>query len=290
MLGATQPFISGAISKTNNLPESATVKEIYEGFILGHQLGIKAMAVFRNNSKPALALSFGEKDLRTLKRGEKEEMTSRRNAFEWEGTIGGKPIHIMTSEYADGRPGQIVFLSYKAGSVLGAHLQTAGILASKALKRGVGLEHVLDAWDQQDFEPKGLVTGHSFIKTAVSPLDLAAKILRLEYLGQTEVADNQEGLDLSQLHGARNGAFRTYARREVDEWDFESVMQDSETGGFVEAEGLLAAVKKSTKGRNGNNERGLVCVSCGSMMTQTAPNCYTCSNPSCRDKVGGCGI
>lgn len=290
MLGATQPFISGAISKTNNLPQDATVKDIYDGYLLGHQLGLKAIAVFRNNSKPALVLNFGEQSHRVLERGEKEELPPRRHAFEWEGNIGGTPIHIMTSEYEDGRPGQIVFLSYRAGSTLGANLQTAGVLASKALKRGVGLEDVLEAWDGQEFKPQGLVSGHPWIKTAASPLDLAAKLLRLEYLGQTDIADNQEGLELSKLHGAENGAFRTYARQGVDEWDFESVMKDPETGGFVEPTGLLAAVKKTTRGRALSNTRGLSCTACGNPMEQTAPNCYTCSNPGCRNKIGGCGM
>ncbi|MSR86082.1 vitamin B12-dependent ribonucleotide reductase [Candidatus Woesearchaeota archaeon] len=290
MLGATQPFISGAISKTNNLPESATVRDIYEGYLLGHELKLKAIAVFRNNSKPALVLNFGERSHKVLGRGEKEELPTRRRAFEWELRIGDTPLHIMTSEYEDGRPGQIVFLSYKAGSTLGANLQTAGVSASKALKRGVDLEDVLEAWDGQEFKPQGLVQGHPWIKTAASPLDLAAKILRLEYLGQTEVADNQEGLELGKLHGADNGAFRTYARKDVDEWNFDSVMKDSETGGFVEATGLLAAVKKSGKGRTLSNSRGLSCTACGNPMDQTAPNCYTCSNAGCRNKIGGCGM
>src|SRR3989338_6884075 len=259
MLGATQPFISGAISKTNNLPKHATVKDIYDGYLLGHDLRLKAISVFRDGSKPATVLNFGDKEFKKLERGEKEEMPNRRAAFEWEGKIGGIPLHIMASEYEDGRPGQIVFLSYRAGSTLGANLQTAGIGASKAFKKGVEIK--------------------DFFLLCV-----------LEYLGQVEVADNQEGLELSKLHGAENGAFRTYARRTVDEWDFASVMKDPETGGFVEATGLLAAVKKSTKGRSRNNSRGLACTICGDVMEQTAANCYTCRNSRCRNKYGGCGI
>src|SRR3989344_4540313 len=66
MLGAAQPFISGAISKTCNLPEHANVKEIYDAYILGHKIGLKALAVFRNNSKPTSALSFGERGFVTI--------------------------------------------------------------------------------------------------------------------------------------------------------------------------------------------------------------------------------
>ena len=67
MLGATQPFISGAISKTNNLPREATVKDIFDGYIMGHELGVKALAVFRNDSKPISALNFGGKSYIKLK-------------------------------------------------------------------------------------------------------------------------------------------------------------------------------------------------------------------------------
>ena len=82
MLGATQPFISGAISKTNNLPESATVKDIYDGYLLGSELGLKAISIFRNNSKPISAVDFGGKSYVKLKRGEKEDLPGRRSGFD----------------------------------------------------------------------------------------------------------------------------------------------------------------------------------------------------------------
>ncbi|MEI6731339.1 MAG: adenosylcobalamin-dependent ribonucleoside-diphosphate reductase, partial [archaeon] len=101
MLGAQTPFVSGAISKTNNLPASATVKDIYDGYILGHRLGLKALAVFRNDSKPVSVLSVGEKGFLALKRGEKEDLVSRRSAHEFESKIhtpeGEVPFHILVS-------------------------------------------------------------------------------------------------------------------------------------------------------------------------------------------------
>ena len=286
MMAAAQPFISGAISKTNNLPENATVKDIYDSYIKGYELGLKGITVFRNNSKPISAVDFGGKSHKKLNRGEKEELDHRRKAFEWEVQIGGTPFHIITSEYDDGRPGQITFLSYKAGSTLGAILTTTGISASKALKRGLSLEDAIEGWGGQQFEPNGLVIGHPYIKTASSPLDFAYKVLRLEYLGDKEMAEHAliDKINLNELRGAKNGAFRTYRRRDIDEWNIDDVLKDSETGGFVEGEAFSLP---NGNGNGKNNSRGKTCSGCGNVMIQSGPNCFECK--TCGDKVGGCG-
>lgn len=286
MMAAAQPFISGAISKTNNLPETATVKDIYDCYIKGHELGLKGVTVFRNNSKPISAVDFGGKSHKKLNRGEKEELPTRRNGFEWEVQIGGTPFHIITSEYEDGRPGQITFLSYKAGSTLGAIITTSGISASKALKRGVNLEDAIDGWGGQQFEPNGLVIGHPYIKTASSPLDFAYKVLKLEYLGDKEMAEHSliDNINLNELRGAKNGAFRTYKRMNINEWDVDDVLKDAETGGFVGGENF------DLPNGNGNGKRsasGRTCSECGNIMFQSGPNCFECK--TCGDKVGGCG-
>lgn len=288
IMSAAQPFISGAISKTNNLPKEATVKDIYDCYIKGYELGLKGITMFRNDSKPISALSFGEDNFKKLGRGEKEELPLGRKAFEWEVQIGGTPFHMITSEYNDGRPGQITFLSYKAGSTLGAMLTTAGISASKALKRGVNLEDAIEGWGGQHFEPSGLVIGHPLIKTASSPLDFAYKVLRLEYLGDKEMAEHllQENVKLNELRGAKNGAFRTYARMKVDEWNIEDVLKDPETGGFVEgSDGLIFS--NGNGNNNGSRNKGVICQECGNIMLPTGPNCYSCG--TCGGKVGGCG-
>lgn len=295
IMSAAQPFISGAISKTNNLPKEATVKDIYDCYIKGYQLGLKGITMFRNDSKPISALSFDEKSNKKLGRGEKEELSARRKAFEWEVQIGGTPFHMITSEYEDGRPGQITFLSYKAGSTLGAMLTTAGISASKALKRGVELEDAIEGWGGQHFEPSGLVYGHPFIKTASSPLDFAYKVLRLEYLGDKEMAEpaffdkdkNIDEIKTTELRGAKNGAFRTYQRKKVDEWNIDDVLKDPETGGFVQGSDEFKVSNGNGNGKSNRNSKGIVCKECGNIMNPTGPNCYQCG--TCGDKVGGCG-
>jgi ribonucleoside-diphosphate reductase alpha chain len=288
MLGATQPFISGAISKTNNLPERATVKEIYDGYILGHELGLKALAVFRNNSKITSALTFGDKSLVKLKRGEKDDLITERGAFEKEVRIGGSSIHMIVSEYKDGRPGQIAFLSHKSGSTLKALLETQGILASKALKRGVHLRDIIGAWESQSFEPGGFVQGDNYIKKAGSPLDYAAKVLKLHYLGDLDAAEKREEVNIEELQGFKNGAFLHYAREGIDDWDVDHVLKDPILGGFVQAdENLLKILKKKNGSQQTHNSNEPPCTLCGNLMKQTLPGCFKCT--VCGDKVGGCG-
>ena len=297
MLGAAQPFISGAISKTCNTPEKANVKEIYDSFLLGRKLGLKALAIFRDNSKPTSALKISERGFKELKRGEKEDLPCLRECYENEVEISGTPFHIIVSEYNDGRPGQVTFLSYKEGSTLKALLNTSGIQASKSLKRGINLEDLTEGWLGQEFEPKGLIKGHTYIKTALSPLDYAAKFLRLEYLGDLSVANVSENeIDITKLRGFQNGAFRTYERMKVDDWSFEQVINDSEYGGFVDNSANSSNISKTlnipkipdNKNNNFKNIRGVTCQECGGIMRQFAPNCFTCDK--CGDKLGGCGF
>jgi ribonucleoside-diphosphate reductase alpha chain len=292
MLGAIQPFISGAISKTNNLPESATVKDIYDSYLLGDELGLKAVSVFRNNSKPSSALTLGAKSYKEFKRGEKEDLPPRRGAFESEVKIHSPLLkdtisfHMIVSEYENGKPGQIAFLSYKSGSVLRDLFANVGVQASKALKRGEHLEDIAEGWIGQEFEPKGFVSGHPYIKVALSPLDFAAKLLKLEYLGDTSVAQEPEKVNLRELRGFQNGAFRTYQREKVDEWNIEDVLKDPELGGFVEPSGQIFLANPNENGNR--NARGKVCMGCGNLMNQVGPNCFQCT--TCGDKIGGCGI
>lgn len=289
MLGAAQPFISGAISKTCNLPEHASVKNIYDAYLLGQKIGLKALAVFRNNSKPTSALTFGERGFLELKRGETEDLPSRRNAFESEVKIDGTPLHVLVSEYENGKPGQITFLAYKSGSTLKALLETSGILASGALKRGVHLENVVRGWSGQEFKPSGLVVGHPYIKTALSPLDYASKLLKLEYLKETEMANDEKMVDINKLRGFKNGAFRTYEREKINDWDVDQVLNDPEYGGFIEfnSKDSLKKINGKTNGEL-KNSRGVTCNECGNSMKQTSANCYSCDN--CGGKIGGCGI
>ncbi len=284
MMGALQPFLSGAISKTVNLPESATVKDFFDGYMLGNELGVKAIAAFRSGSKPISPYSFAGKDYVEPKRGEKEEIPTVREGAEYELKFhtehGEVPFHILVSEYPDGRPGQIAFLSYKSGSTLGATFKSAGVLASKALTRGVHLDDICESWIDDEFEPNGFVSGYPHIGRAKSPLDAAGKIILIEYRKRIDLARDPESVDETQLRGFKNGAFETYEDMEIDDWDVDQVLNDPKRGGFKNGNG------KKKKNKKPKKASGLPCKKCGGLMTQTKPNCFQCN--SCSNNIGGC--
>jgi ribonucleoside-diphosphate reductase alpha chain len=288
MVAAAQPFISGGISKTINMPKSTKVKEIYDGYLLGQELKLKGLTFFRDESKPSAVLGLS-KSVKKLERGEKEDLPPRRDAFETELEIstpdGPISFHIITSEYSNGLPGQITFLSYKAGSTLGATLSTAGVLASKALRRGVSLDDVTQAWIGQEFKPNGFVQGSEYVKLTSSFLDLAGKILRLEYLGDVSMAQDPDKVDLKSLRGYKTGAFRTLKRAKLDSWKFEDVINDFEWGGFVKPS--AEDITEENGNHTHSSSSGRMCNVCGREMKRDGVNCFHCE--TCGDKVGGCG-
>ena len=295
MLGAVQPFISGSMSKTCNLPETATVKDIYEGYLLGHDLGVKALAVFRKNSKTNNALGQ-DKSFRKLRRGEKEEPPFSGNAFRQEVKIDNTPFLITIGEYDDGRPGEVVINSFTSDSTLGALLRVAGIDASTSLKRGLSLEDTVKGWGH-GFEPHGFVRvedkegkiiPHPYIKDVTSPLDFVRRLVLLHYKGQVDVATEPKEVKIEDLRGFKNGAFRTYERMSFDEWDRSQVLNDPELGGFVEKKPGQSLMIAKHNGNNNGNNRGVTCHKCGNLTIQTAPGCFKCG--TCGESVGGCGI
>ncbi len=288
MLGAVQPFVSGAISKTNNLPETATVKDIYDGYILGHKLGLKAVSVFRYYSKPVSVLSFGEKNIyKELKRGEKREPPQLRFGPKIEVEIGGMTHHINIGEYEDGTVAEIFVNAGKAGSTLTGLYDSFSIGVSTALKTGTDLEKLVEKFVGREFEPKGF-TNHPYIRNAKSPFDFAFRWIAVEYLGKTEYADDQTKIDISKLRGIQNGATRIYQRK-IDDWNYKQVINDSELGGFSTVLNNNQEITKlvNKHGNNGKKSSGIPCRACGNMMDVVKANCYECSN--CHEKVGGCG-
>ena len=290
MLGATQPFITGAISKTCNVPGYATVRDIYDGYLLGRGLKLKALTVFRDNSKPVSPLNFGERGFLKLERGEKEPSPVIADAITHRFEMSGVSARLIVSEYDDGRPCEVYIESFKGGSEFGELFKTMGVMASKSLTRGVDLGDVVDAWLNVEMPSfRGLVRGDPDIKTALSPQDYIAKFLLLHYMGRTELTNEPDKVDVRRLQGFKNGAFRTYHRRSVDEWDVDQVLADPELGGFEPKRGLLALIANKNT-RTLGNERGKVCDVCGSRMEQYNVNCYRCTKSSCGNMEGGCGI
>ncbi|HEY3227149.1 MAG TPA: vitamin B12-dependent ribonucleotide reductase [Planctomycetota bacterium] len=212
MMGATQPFISGAISKTINMPNSATVEEIQQAYLESWRLGVKAVALYRDGCKASQPLSTKVKkeepkdarvDLLATQlpatvsnpvspqaafRGLRRiRLPKRRTGFTQESRVGGHKIYVRTGEYDDGTLGEIFIDLHKEGAALRSVMNCFAIAVSLGLQHGVPLKEFVDCFTFQRFEPQGTVD-HPNIKFATSIVDYVFRMLALEYLGMTEFA------------------------------------------------------------------------------------------------------
>ena len=223
MMAAAQPFISGAISKTINMPHEITVEDIEESYRMSWEWGLKAMALYRDGSKaaqplnstsdegednedesPALSaavetekaihwgnLPAGISPTQAYHQGMKPPrflLPARRNGYNQEARIGGHKVFLRTGEYGDGTLGEIFIDLAKEGATLKGILSCFAIAVSKGLQYGVPLEEFVDTFTFQTFEPRGMVEGHPNIKMANSIVDYVFRALGVEYLERDELA------------------------------------------------------------------------------------------------------
>lgn len=192
MMGAVQPFLSGAISKTINLPTEATVDEIKDLYVDSWQLGLKAVALYRDGCKMSQPLNSGDGSAKVVadvvhgpKRGEKVPMPAKRAGLTVEASIGGQKVYVRTGEYADGALGEVFIDMFKEGASYRSLLNCFAVSVSVGLQYGVPLEKFVDAFTFTRFEPSGMVN-HPNIKTCTSVVDYIFRMLGMEYLGRTD--------------------------------------------------------------------------------------------------------
>ena len=221
MLAAAQPFISGAISKTINMPNEATVEDCKAAYILSWKLGLKANALYRDGSKlsqplqsqliadedededvieafldkPAASRAAGlaekvvEKVVeRIVVMRERERMPDRRKGYTQKAVVGGHKIYLRTGEYDDGKLGEIFIDMHKEGAALRSLLNNFAIAVSLGLQYGVPLDEYVDAFTFTRFEPSGPVQGNDSIKYATSILDYVFRELAVSYLSRFDLA------------------------------------------------------------------------------------------------------
>lgn len=207
MMAAVQPFISGAISKTINMPHNATIKEIEHIHNLSWKSMLKAIAVYRDGSKLSQPLntksdddelSLLEEDFETQVTPKmvndihavgpvRDALPKRRHGFTQEGRVGGHKVYLRTGEYEDGRLGEVFIDMYKEGAAYRSLLNTFAVAISKGLQYGIPLEEFVDSFTFTRFEPAGMVEGHDNIKMATSILDYVFRVLGYEYLGREDL-------------------------------------------------------------------------------------------------------
>ncbi|ROU04040.1 vitamin B12-dependent ribonucleotide reductase [Histidinibacterium lentulum] len=237
MMAAAQSFISGAISKTINMPNTATIEDCQKAYELSWSLGTKANALYRDGSKlsqplasalieddeearealetgsiPEKATVLAEKIvekiiIREVERTQRSKMPHRRRGYTQKAVIGGHKVYLRTGEYEDGRLGEIFIDMHKEGAGFRAMMNNFAIAVSVGLQYGVPLEEFVDAFTFTKFEPAGMVQGNAAIKSATSILDYIFRELAVSYLDRTDLAHvKPEGVSFDDVgRGAEEG-------------------------------------------------------------------------------------
>lgn len=208
MMAAAQPFVSGAISKTINLPNSASIEDIKDAYLQSWKLGVKANAVYRDGSKLSQPLNtlteeeaeaiLEEKEKNDIVKvaekiihryiAKRRELPSRRSGYTQKAKINGQSVYIRTGEYENGQLGEIFIDMHREGAAFRSLLNCFAISISLGLQHGVPLEEFVDAFVFTKFEPSGIVTGNDKIKMATSVIDYIFRELAVTYLGRNDLA------------------------------------------------------------------------------------------------------
>ncbi len=185
MMAAAQPFLSGAISKTVNLPHEATVEDIKSIFLEAWKLNLKAVAIYRDGSKMSQPLTAKKESTRENQTMTIGRLPKKRHGFTVESRVGGHKIYVRTGEYENGELGEIFIDMHKEGAAFRSLLNCFAIAVSKGLQHGVPLKEYVDTFTFTRFEPNGVVD-HENIKGATSVVDFIFRLLGMEYLGMTD--------------------------------------------------------------------------------------------------------
>lgn len=227
MMAAAQPFISGAISKTINMPHDATLSQVQDVYRLGWESMLKAVALYRDGSKLSqpLSASFGdlelaeEEELEPLAEPEKiahrvtervihrylakrRRMPHRRQGYTQKAIIGGHKVYLRTGNYDDGSLGEIFLDMHKEGAAFRSLMNCFAISVSLGLQHGVPLEEFVEAFVFTRFEPNGIVMGNRSIKMTTSVIDYIFRELAISYLGRNDFRQvSEEDLRAGTLRG-----------------------------------------------------------------------------------------
>jgi ribonucleoside-diphosphate reductase alpha chain len=291
MMAAVQPFISGAISKTVNLPESATIEEIEEVYLQGWKLGLKALAVYRDNCKVGQPLSAGKTasgsatadasesapqiEYRPIRKRLPKVRDSKTVSF----SVGGAEGYMTAAAYPDGGLGEIFLKMSKQGSTLAGMMDAFSIAISIGLQYGVPLETYVQKFTNMRFDPAGM-TDDPDVRMSSSIMDYIFRRLALDFMSP----EDREALGIySAEERARHLETGSYfASDDDEEVDVEALAQsapietvDVSTGGVSatwEAPGSTTELIEAQQGRTADAP---LCLTCGTKM-RAAGSCYVC--------------
>ena len=276
MMAAAQPFLSGAISKTINMPEESTIEDIMDAYIESWKLGLKAVAIYRDNSKRSQPLSAaGKKDDKKAAaavaaveapavpvqqelfgRRQREKMPTERASVTHKFSVGGHEGYITVGMYEDGRPGEIFIKMSKEGSTLSGVMDGLALTISLGLQYGVPLKVFVDKLVNTRFEPSG-ITANANIRFVSSVLDYIAR-----WLGGRFISSDYLKLTGEQIAAAA------------------APTSSNSCDGRVDASGgceLTASTGNASLKQTNAHEGAPACSECGMLMVPNGA-CYKCEN------------
>jgi ribonucleoside-diphosphate reductase alpha chain len=279
MMAAAQPFLSGAISKTVNMPHDVTPQDIADAYHWGWQLGLKALAIYRDGSKQSQPLNTKseekKEDKAAIAKPRRERLPDTRQSITHKFNVGGHEGYINVGLYPDGRPGELFITMAKEGSTVGGMMDAFGTAISMALQYGVPLEDLVNKFSHMRFEPMGHTTNPD-IRIAKSVVDYIFRWMGITFLaGYREANAGQpgakEGKDKSGEAAAASAAAIVKAKP-------------------IERKGVAEKVDENgapVVNRNDQFARFQLdapsCDNCGSITVRNG-NCYLCHN--CGNSMG----
>jgi ribonucleoside-diphosphate reductase alpha chain len=293
MMAAVQPFLSGAISKTVNLPESATVEEIADVYAQGWKLGLKALAVYRDNCKVGQPLSDGKKpeekaaakvepEVRVEYRPRRNRLPKSRVSRTTSFSVAGAEGYMTSGQYDDGHLGEVFLKLGKQGSTLSGVMDAFSIAVSIGLQYGVPLEQFAQKFTNLKFEPAGM-TDDPDIRMAQSIMDYIFRRLALDYLSFDERAELGIYTASERARYVETGKYLS-EEDEADLIESESLKNDAADDVRVHADGpnqpaLVEVTARSTaevlEKLSGLSVDAPLCLTCGTKMRRSG-SCYIC--------------
>ncbi len=289
MMSAVQPFLSGAISKTVNMPEDVTVEDVEQLHIDAWKMGLKAVAIYRDNCKVAQPLSMMKKDgdknnevaedkpldKIIVKGAVRREMPKIRNSKTLEFRVAGSKGFITVGEFEDGTPGELWLKIAKQGSTLAGVMDSLAISVSYGLQYGVPLKSYVHALTNMSFAPSG-ITDDAEIRTASSIVDYIFKRLALTYLS----FDDRLELGLASIDDMPEA--QTSLLEESTKASEPEAKPVEKVEKVVEAPVRPVESSATTK-TSAKDDTAPMCYNCGNQ-TQRAGSCYVCT--SCGSTTG----
>jgi len=266
MMAAAQPFITGAISKTINMPNAATVADCKDAYMLSWQLGLKAVALYRDGSKlsqPLASTLFGDDEdaadeaaelfeqapgqrvpvvaeriverviERFVARAERRRLPNRRKGYTQKAVVGGHKVYLRTGEWEDGKLAEVFIDMHKEGSAFRSLMNNFAIAISIGLQYGVPLEEFVEAFTFTRFEPSGIVEGNDAIKMATSIIDYIFRELAISYLGRSDLAHVQPADLMPDTIGKGTAAESSLPEPASERPELAAMMQRVTSNGFV---------------------------------------------------------